>query len=63
MNGDYYPFRQLDLTELRSMNLTHQLVPSITTGSSSGRVSFWTVLAELSPSHFEEAADRPVAQW
>ncbi|HSU72107.1 MAG TPA: hypothetical protein VLI70_11660 [Micrococcaceae bacterium] len=52
MNGDYYPFRELDLTELRSLSLTHELVPSIATGGSSGRVSFWTVLAEL-PSKFE----------
>jgi hypothetical protein len=57
MNGEYYPFRELDLTELRSMNLTHELVPSIATGSSSGRISFWTVLAELSPSHFEGLSD------
>jgi hypothetical protein len=42
----------LDLTELRSLSLTHELVPSIATGGSSGRVSFWTVLAEL-PSKFE----------
>ena len=57
MNGEYYPFRELDLTELRSMSLTHELVPSIATGGSSGRVSFCTVLAERSPSMAEEVAD------
>ncbi|HEV7168604.1 MAG TPA: hypothetical protein VGN49_11630 [Micrococcaceae bacterium] len=57
MNGEYYPFRELDLTELRSMSLTHELVPSIATGGSSGRVSFWTVLAELAPPRFEELSE------
>ena len=45
--SEYYPFRQFLLPELGNSHLTHQLVPTISTGHADGEVSHWTVLAEL----------------
>ncbi|MDQ6752144.1 MAG: hypothetical protein M3017_01710 [Actinomycetota bacterium] len=45
--SEYYPFRQFLMPEICPSLLTHQLVPTISTGHSNGRVSYWTVLAEI----------------
>lgn len=47
--SDYYPFRQFDLPELCSNLLTHGLVPTIATGRSNGKITFWNLIAELEP--------------
>ncbi len=52
--SDYYPFRQFDLPELCSNHLTHGLVPTIATGRSNGKVTFWNLIAELEPAGFRD---------
>jgi hypothetical protein len=47
--SEYYPFRQIDLPELCRNNLTHGLVPTIATGRSNGKISYWNLIAELEP--------------
>lgn len=45
--SEYYPFRQFLMPEICPSQLTHRLVPSISTGHANGSVSYGTVLAEV----------------
>jgi hypothetical protein len=43
--------------------LTHQLVPTISTGHSNGQVSYWTVLAEVGRAWADDAGSAEIRQF
>lgn len=45
------------MPELSPESLTHTLRPGLTTGPSTGRVSFWTIVDQTDPALFEGRSD------